>query len=69
MYKELETGTELLFELYLAEKLGKTLGEIRQLPNDEFMAWNMYYARKAQQQAITAGQGLAVNLTAGGDDG
>ena len=52
MYQQLETSPDLLFELFLAEKLGKTLGEIRQIPNEEFLLWNTHYARQAQQAEL-----------------
>lgn len=53
MYLELETSPDLLFELYLAEKLGLTVGRLRaEMSNEEFLLWNTYYARKSQQAEL-----------------
>lgn len=41
------------FEFFLAEKTGRTVAELReQMSNDEFLHWQMYYARIAQQQEL-----------------
>jgi hypothetical protein len=48
----LEDDPELEFELFLGEKLGRTLGEIRQLPSSEFLLWSRYYARRAQEKEL-----------------
>ena len=49
MYKQLETEPDLLFELFLAEKLGLTVGRLRaEMSNEEFLLWNTYYARQSQ---------------------
>ena len=31
------------FDFILAEKLGKTLGEIHQMPNAEYVGWRAWY--------------------------
>lgn len=50
---ELEDDHELEFEHYLAVKLSMTVGELRiRMSNAEFVRWNMYYARIAQQQEL-----------------
>ena len=37
----------------LAEKLGRTVAELRaSLSNDEYVGWAMYYARKAQRDEL-----------------
>lgn len=42
--------TELEFEHYLAEKLGRTVGELRRtITAEEFVRWSVYYGRKAQR--------------------
>jgi len=53
MYLDLETKPDLLFELFLAEKLGMTLGRMRdEMSNEEFLLWNTHYARQAQQNEL-----------------
>lgn len=43
----------LEFEFILAEKLGRTVAELReQISNDEFVRWGVYYARKNQQAEL-----------------
>lgn len=36
----------------LAQKLGRTVAELRQMGNDEFVRWQVYYARKAQREEL-----------------
>lgn len=48
----METNPTLEFELFLAQKLGRMLGELRAMPNGEFVLWSMYYARKAQREEL-----------------
>lgn len=48
-----ETGLE--FEHFLAVKLGKTVGELRRMPNAEFVRWEIYFARDAQERQLHAG--------------
>jgi hypothetical protein len=44
---------ELEFEHFLAVKLGRTVGELRRsMSHLEFIRWNMYYAREAQQAEL-----------------
>lgn len=53
MYLELETSPDLLFEFFLAEKLGMTVGRMRaEMSNEEFLTWNVHYARQAQQMEL-----------------
>ena len=49
---KLENEPGLEFEFYLADRLGMTIGQLRQMPNDEFMLWGMYHSRKAQRQEL-----------------
>jgi hypothetical protein len=52
----METNPELEFEHFLGAKLGRTVAELRQtLGNGEFIAWYVYYGRKAQQQQLAGG--------------
>lgn len=37
----------------LAEKLGRTVAELREgMSNEEYVYWQVYYARKAQRQQL-----------------
>lgn len=49
--------TDLEFEYYLAEQLGKTVAEMRQMSGDEFTGWVVYYGRKAQREQLARGGG------------
>lgn len=49
----METDPTLEFEFFLAQKLGKTVAEMRQMDNGEFIGWQVYYARKAQREELT----------------
>lgn len=52
-YLALSSNTELEFEHFLAVKLSRTVGELRRsMSHAEFLRWNMYYARIAQQQEL-----------------
>lgn len=52
-YLELASNPELEFEHYLATKLGMTVRDLRaRMSHAEFLRWNMYYARIAQQQEL-----------------
>ncbi len=54
----LETDAEFHFEFFLAEKLGRTITELRQtLTQREFVQWSIYYGRKAQQRELAAARG------------
>jgi len=48
IYMQMET-TDLEFEFYLATKLGKTVAEVRQMSQAEYIGWTVYYGRKAQR--------------------
>lgn len=53
MYLELESSPDLLFEFFLAEKLGMTVGRLRsEMSSEEFLTWNVYYARQSQQAEL-----------------
>lgn len=44
---------ELEFEFFLAEKLHMTVSEMRtKMDEEEFHYWNIYFARKQQQQEL-----------------
>jgi hypothetical protein len=44
------------FDFELALDLGKTLGEIRDLPNQEIVAWRAYYRVRNELQKLHAGR-------------
>lgn len=49
-YLALETDPTLEFEHFLAVKLGMTVRQMRaRMDNGEFVRWDAYYARIAQQ--------------------
>jgi hypothetical protein len=49
----MENSPDLEFEHYLAEKLGRTVTELRDtVSNEEFVRWWIYYARKAQRTEL-----------------
>jgi hypothetical protein len=53
--KAFETNPDQEFEFYLAEKLGKTVDELRgQLSGDEFTRWAVYFGRKEQRHQLAA---------------
>lgn len=44
---------DIEFEFYLAEKLGRTVAELRAtVGQDEYVGWTVYYGRKAQRQEL-----------------
>lgn len=51
----METTPDLEFEHYLAEKLGMTVARLRrEMTTQEFMAWGVYYGRKAQKRELAS---------------
>jgi hypothetical protein len=52
IYMKMEMTPELEFEFYLAQKLGKTVAELRQMSQSEFLGWSVYYGRKAQREEL-----------------
>jgi len=51
---EMETG-DLEFEHFLAQKLTMTVARLRlEMPAGEYIAWSVYYGRKAQREEIAA---------------
>jgi hypothetical protein len=55
----METEPALEFEFYLAQKLGRTVAELRRgMDNAEFVYWQVYYGRLAQARELAmAGKG------------
>jgi hypothetical protein len=51
----METNPDLEFEYFLAEKLGRTVAEMRDtVSNAEFIGWSVYFGRKGQRQEMAA---------------
>lgn len=57
MYLMMETSPDLEFEFFLAQKLGRTVAELREMSAREFLGWSVYYARKAQREELARLQG------------
>jgi hypothetical protein len=51
-YLAFENGDADEFAFFLAQKLGRTVEELDEMPNDEYVQWIVYYGRKAQRQDI-----------------
>lgn len=50
-----ETEPDFHFDFYLAEKLRMPVAEMRRrLSAEEYMAWGIYYGRRAQAQQMAA---------------
>lgn len=47
----MENG-ELEFEFFLAQKLGRTVAELREMDHGEWVGWCVYYGREAQRQQL-----------------
>lgn len=57
-YLELDANADIEFEHFLAAKLGMTVRRLRaEMSNAEFVRWNVYYARIAQQQQLEQRKG------------
>lgn len=48
----METTPSLEFEFFLAQKLSMTVAELREMSNEEFVGWQVYYGRKAQREEL-----------------
>jgi len=53
-FEDPESGAE--FEFFLASKLHRTVAELDEMDNAEFVKWNVYFARKAQMEELAAKQ-------------
>lgn len=51
-YLEMENNPDLEFDHFLAERLRRTVAEVREMDNDEYLSWCVYYGRKAQREQI-----------------
>lgn len=53
---ERDPATE--FEFFLAQKLRRTVAELRAgMSNQEFMEWGVFYSRKAQREELEMAKG------------
>lgn len=51
---DFEENPDKEFEFFLAQKLSRTVAEMREMSNEEFVYWGMYYARIAQREELEA---------------
>jgi hypothetical protein len=47
-YELFEENPDIEFDYFLAETLKKTVADIRQMSNIEWLEWGTYFSRKAQ---------------------
>jgi len=47
-----EASPTLEFEHFLAERLSMTVRQVREMGNDEFVRWGVYYQRIAQREEL-----------------
>lgn len=52
VYLQFESGDADEFEFFLAQKLGRTVVELGEMPNDEYVKWIVYYDRIAQRRDL-----------------
>lgn len=52
MWLRFETDGDFGWDYFLAEKLGRTVGEIRRIPLEEWIGWTVYYGRDAQRKEL-----------------
>lgn len=48
----METDPTTEFEFFLAQKLSRTVAEVRQMSAHEFIGWSVYYGRRAQERQL-----------------
>lgn len=51
-YRELENDAELEFLFYLADRLGRTVGELSEMSHSEYVLWGRFHARRAQRREL-----------------
>lgn len=44
-----------VFQFFLAEKLGKTVGELQEMPASEYVQWAAYYKAKNAVEGVRSG--------------
>ena len=55
----MEAAPSLEFEFFLAQKLGRTVADLRAMSQAEFTGWEVYYGRLAQRQELAQLQAAA----------
>lgn len=54
-YELFESSPDLEFEFYIADRLGCTLGELRErMPAGEYVQWWIFHSRWAQRKELEA---------------
>lgn len=56
---EFESDPDAEFAFFLAEKLGKLVVEIDEMPHAEYVKWVVYFGRKAQHKEIALAKAKA----------
>lgn len=56
-YLEFDDDPDAAFEFMLAYKLKKTIAEIQDMPQREFMRWYVWLGRLAQEKELAAKKG------------
>jgi len=52
-YLALESDAEYEFEFFLARELNMSVARLRrEMPNDEFLTWSVYFGRLAQEREL-----------------
>jgi len=51
---EFESDPDAEFAFFLAEKLHRTVAELEEMDNAEYLKWNVYYVRKAHRRKHAA---------------
>ncbi|MFI1195515.1 hypothetical protein ACH4T9_19970 [Micromonospora sp. NPDC020750] len=52
-YRAFDAEPELEFEFFLADRLGRTVEELREsMTQDEFVRWSVFHGRKAQRAEL-----------------
>lgn len=52
MYLRFETDNDFHFQFYLADQLKISLEQVNAMPQAEYLAWGVYFGRKAQDQQL-----------------
>lgn len=57
-YKDFAADPDAEFEFFLADRLRMLVDELRErMPNDEYVRWHAYHARRAQARELAAKTG------------
>lgn len=50
----MESNPSIEFDHFLAQKLGRTVAELHEMGQHEYLSWSIYYARIAQREELAA---------------